>query len=168
MANRFKGRRAARAGVTLTRAQEHVLAARAADGQGPLWTISEYIVLDGDVDDAVLRRAAAYVATAAEPLVVRIDEKAHTQVTGAGTTVVVEEIDLRRAADPEEAARRFAADRLASPPRAPRVRLALVRTSATRVRLLLECDLAVADGYTAARVRAAIARAYTDLVEGRT
>ena len=168
MANRFKARRAARAGVALTRAQEYVLAARRADGAGPVWTISEYVVLDGDIDDAVLRRAAAYVATAAEPLVTRIDEKAHTQHVGAGTTVVVEQVDLRREADPEEAARRFAADRLASPPREPRVRLALVRTSASRVRLLLECDLAVADGYTAARVRAAIAAAYTALVEGRS
>ncbi|MCS3781445.1 non-ribosomal peptide synthetase [Tsukamurella ocularis] len=168
MANRFKARRAARAGVPLTRAQEYVLAARRADGASPLWTISEYVVLDGAIDDDVLRRAAAYVATAAEPLVARIDEKAHTQHVGAGTTVVVERVDLRREGDPEEAARRFAADRLASPPREPRVRLALVRTSERRVRLLLECDLAVADGYTAARVRAAIAAAYTDLVEGRS
>ncbi|CAM3332753.1 amino acid adenylation domain-containing protein [Tsukamurella hominis] len=168
MANRFKARRAARAGLALTRAQEYVLAAQRADGPGPGWTISEYVVLDGEIDVAVLRRAAAYVATAAEPLVARIDEKAHTQHIGAGTTVAVEEVDLRREADPEEAARRFAADRLSSPPREPRVRLAVVRTAENRVRLLLECDLAVADGYTAARVRAAIARAYTALVQGRS
>ncbi|RDH12081.1 hypothetical protein, partial [Tsukamurella pulmonis] len=31
---------------------------------------------------------------------------------------------------------------------------------------MLECDLVVADGYTAARVRSAIARAYTALVQG--
>ncbi|TWS26827.1 hypothetical protein FK530_21950, partial [Tsukamurella conjunctivitidis] len=170
MANRFKGRRAARAaraGVALTRAQEHILAARAAEGAGPVWTISEYIVLDGYIDLAVLRRAAAYVLAAAEPLLARVDEKAHTQVADPGTKVGVEEVDLRREDDPEGAARRFAQDRLDAPPRDPRVRVALVRTAERRVRLLLECDLVVADGYTAARVRAAIARTYTALVEGR-
>ncbi|UEA85464.1 non-ribosomal peptide synthetase [Tsukamurella paurometabola] len=169
MANRFKGRRGARgarAGVRLTRAQEHVLSARTAEGAGPLWTISEYIVLDGGVDRDVLRRAATYVLRAAEPLLVRIEEKAHIQVAEAGTKVAVEEVDLRREADPEGAARRFAEGRLTTPPQGPRARIALVRTAERRVRLLLECDLAVADGYTAARVRGAIARTYTALVQG--
>lgn len=164
MAKRFTRKRA---GVALTRAQAHVVAARRAEGAGPRWTISEFIVLDGDVDDALLRRAGEHVLAAAEPLLVRIDERALTQRTDSGDSVVVERLDLRREKDPEAAARKLAADRLASPPRDPHVRLTLLRTSDSRVRLLLECDLAVADGYTAARVRVAIARAYTALVRGR-
>ncbi len=165
MANRFTRKRGT---VALTRAQAYVVGARRAEGPGPRWTISEFVVLDGDVDDALLRSACEQVLAAAEPLLVTVDERGRTQRVDRGAAPVVAQHDLRGRPDPEAAARALAEDRLASPPRDPRVRLTLLRTSGSRVRLLLECDLVVADGYTAARVRTAIARAYTALVQGES
>ncbi|MGZ9829186.1 amino acid adenylation domain-containing protein [Tsukamurella ocularis] len=46
-------------------------------------------------------------------------------------------------------------------------RVATIRTGPRSLHLLLECDHSIADGYTAARVGTAVARAYTELLAGR-
>ncbi|MCS3781443.1 non-ribosomal peptide synthetase [Tsukamurella ocularis] len=151
----------------LTRAQRGVVMSRVVLGHGGQWTISQLVRLDGDIDEAVLHRALTAVALTAEPMFVRIDEASMTQAPCAPGVPRIDVFDVSDRTEPEAAALEVAAQRLRQPFDWPLFRIATVRTGRRRLHLLLECDHSIADGYTAARVGTAVARAYTELLAGR-
>ncbi|MGZ9829187.1 hypothetical protein ACXYTP_19945 [Tsukamurella ocularis] len=99
----------------LTRAQRGVVMSRLVMGHGGQWTIGQLVRLDGDIDEQVLHRALTAVALDAEPMFVRIDEVAMTQVPCPTEVPRIDVIDVTDRPDPEAAALEVAAQRLRQP-----------------------------------------------------